>query len=553
MAPAQLASSAPLPMPPGPATRPAVLAQTQSIPPGVGPHSVASPPTVAAGVAPVSQVWSTRLLDLLDLVRHEFEVIGNDAVHFKGQRDDMEHRGAFLLTVAQQFNEVGMMQEHIYELEKRHYEIVAHYEDEIARLHALLESRGGHAEATAPHPVMERDAPPRPAHPPLEPLRAPKRPKVNPTDAPASNPEVEPESRVPADSRPAPEVNAQSVQSAPNAPSVQEGTNAPPQSTAQDVQHAEGSQPNEEKDWAVVYNPNTQPQLEVNLIHTLTHDSVVCCVRLSPDGKLLATGCNRTAQIYDTATGKLVRVLQDKQTQTQGDLYIRSVCFSPDGSVLATGAEDRQIRIWDIEAGEIKSVFSGHKQEIYALEFSRDGKTLASGSGDKTVRIWDVESGTERHILYTSPGLDYGPGVTSISISPDGRLVAAGALDTFVRLWDTSTGKLKGRLKGHKDSIYSVCFSPDGKTLVSGSLDKTIKVWDMSSTIKTLEVNDDDVQTPSSCIATFVGHKDYVLSVSCSPQGDWIASGSKDRCVQFWDPKTNQTQLVLQGHKNSGA
>ena len=79
------------------------------------------------------------------------------------------------------------------------------------------------------------------------------------------------------------------------------------------------------------------------------------------------------------------------------------------------------------------------------------------------------------------------------------------------------------------------------------------QVWDMSSTIKTLEVNDDDVQTPSSCIATFVGHKDYVLSVSCSPQGDWIASGSKDRCVQFWDPKTNQTQLVLQGHKNSGA
>ena len=85
------------------------------------------------------------------------------------------------------------------------------------------------------------------------------------------------------------------------------------------------------------------------------------------------------------------------------------------------------------------------------------------------------------------------------------------------------------------------------------AVDKTIKVWDMSSTIKTLEVNDDDVQTPSSCIATFVGHKDYVLSVSCSPQGDWIASGSKDRCVQFWDPKTNQTQLVLQGHKNSGA
>jgi len=41
------------------------------------------------------------------------------------------------------------------------------------------------------------------------------------------------------------------------------------------------------------------------------------------------------------------------------------------------------------------------------------------------------------------------------------------------------------------------------------------------------------------------------LSVSCSPESRWIASGSKDRCVQFWDMKTAQTQLVLQGHKNS--
>lgn len=63
------------------------------------PHTASPPPPAhplgaAGGVAPaVSQsLWSTRLLDLLDLVRHEFDVIGNDAVHFKTQRDEMEHR-----------------------------------------------------------------------------------------------------------------------------------------------------------------------------------------------------------------------------------------------------------------------------------------------------------------------------------------------------------------------------------------------------------------------------------------------------------------------------
>ena len=73
--------------------------------------------------------------------------------------------------------------------------------------------------------------------------------------------------------------------------------------------------------------------------------SVVCCVKFSNDGKYLATGCNRTAQIYDVKDGRKVSVLLDETTNRTGDLYIRSICFSPDGKFLATGAEDRQIRV----------------------------------------------------------------------------------------------------------------------------------------------------------------------------------------------------------------
>jgi len=43
-----------------------------------------------------------------------------------------------------------------------------------------------------------------------------------------------------------------------------------------------------------------------------------------------------------------------------------------------------------------------------------------------------------------------------------------------------------------------------------------------------------------------------VLSVALTPDGKWVLSGSKDRGVQFWDPRTGETQLMLQGHKNSG-
>src|SRR5690606_2565994 len=87
---------------------------------------------------------------------------------------------------------------------------------------------------------------------------------------------------------------------------------------------------------------------DVDLVHTLDHNSVVCCVRFSNDGKYVATGCNRTAQIFDVKTGQKVAYLQDETVDREGDLYIRSVCFSPDGRYLATGAEDKQIRVWSL-------------------------------------------------------------------------------------------------------------------------------------------------------------------------------------------------------------
>lgn len=100
-----------------------------------------------------------------------------------------------------------------------------------------------------------------------------------------------------------------------------------------------------EADWFAIFNPAVPRVLDVELLHTLAHESVVCCVRFSHDGKYVATGCNRSAQIFDVHTGNKVSHLQDENVDAQGDLYIRSVCFSPDGNYLATGAEDKLIRV----------------------------------------------------------------------------------------------------------------------------------------------------------------------------------------------------------------
>ncbi|KAI9714870.1 MAG: general transcription repressor [Bogoriella megaspora] len=310
-----------------------------------------------------------------------------------------------------------------------------------------------------------------------------------------------------------------------------------------DPEQIPASHKREGQDWFAIFNPAIRRQLDVELVHNLPHNSVVCCVRFSADGRLVATGCNRSAQIFDVDTGQAVAHLQDSSLPQDGDLYIRSVCFSPDGRYLATGAEDKIIRVWDIASRTIRHQFQGHEQDIYSLDFARNGKIIASGSGDRSVRLWDLENNSQALQLSIEDG------VTTVALSPDSRYVAAGSLDKSVRVWDTASGFLVERLEGepgHKDSVYSVAFSPSGRELVSGSLDKTIKMWELSNPRM-------PGQGPSGgkCIRTFEGHKDFVLSVALTPGGEWVLSGSKDRGVQFWDPQTGDAQLMLQGHKNS--
>lgn len=110
-------------------------------------------------------------------------------------------------------------------------------------------------------------------------------------------------------------------------------------------------------EWFAVFNPDVPRVLDVNLVHNLVHESVVCCVRFSLDGRYVATGCNRSAQIFDVQSGQQVSVLQDDSVDKEGDLYIRSVCFSPDGKLLATGAEDKLIRVCSRFPGEILFAF----------------------------------------------------------------------------------------------------------------------------------------------------------------------------------------------------
>ncbi|KAJ3100596.1 general transcription repressor [Phlyctochytrium planicorne] len=371
----------------------------------------------------------------------------------------------------------------------------------------------------------------------------------------------------------------------------------------------------ESKDWGAVMNPRSYAAMagvrfKIDQVHALDHRSVVCCVRFSPDGRFLATGSNKKAQVYDVWTGACLHLLETSQDDHHhypgevapkledgpaSDLYVRSVCFSPDSKNLATGAEDRVVRIYrlpdvpqpngkgGVPNGSDKGaaagngpivqttpnvVLRGHGQDIYSLDWSRDGRWIVSGSGDRTVKIWDAETGNAVLTLdneqdpfgmgvamVVGGGQDAGAGVTSVAVSPKDNCVITGSLDHVIRLWDIRTGHLLERFIGHTNSVYSVSFFPDGQSIVSGSLDKTLKIWDISSITRSLlshPPRPGEVPQPittGTCRHTFAGHRDFVLSVSAATsrsRSGWVVGDPAGRV----DPALHDMEWVVSGSKD---
>ncbi len=198
---------------------------------------------------------------------------------------------------------------------------------------------------------------------------------------------------------------------------------------------------------------------------------------------------------------------------------VYALAYSPDGTMLASGSQDRLLRLLDAQSGAVRQTFTGHGDRVAGVAFSPDGTRLASaGFNDHTVRIWDIASGALVNTLSTGKA-----GATCVAFSPDGKSIAGGEGNGSVTIWDASSGAVLHTLNGNQYATWAVAFSPDGKQLANGSADSKVNIWDTQS---------------GSLRLTLVGHTNFVYAVRFSRDGKLIASGSSDRSVRLWDSTT---------------
>jgi WD40 repeat protein len=266
------------------------------------------------------------------------------------------------------------------------------------------------------------------------------------------------------------------------------------------------------------------------------HTEAVQSVAFSPDGKRLASGSNdKTVKVWDTATGQEALTLKGHTNR------VSSVAFSRDGKRLAS-AGDWTVKVWDAATGEEILTLKGHTNGVSDVAFSPDGKRIASASDDRTVKVWDAATGQEIRTLRGHTG-----NVTTVAFSPDGERLASGSDDQTVKVWDAKTGQEVLSLKGHGHRVNAVAFSPDSKSLASAADDRLVKVWDLARGREDLSLK---------------GHTSAISSVAFSPDGQRIASSSLDGTVKvwhaasarvigtvkFWDAASGQEEGSLKGH-----
>ena len=205
-----------------------------------------------------------------------------------------------------------------------------------------------------------------------------------------------------------------------------------------------------------------------------SHRSEVMALAISPDSKLIVSGSYRRILIWDIHSSKIVTILHKHKG------IARSICFNPDGTLLAIASDDKNFRIWDTNSWECVCEVSAHSKIINKIAFNPNGNLLFTSGNDNIVIVWNVSTFQIIAIFESTRQ------IKTFSVHPNEEILVLGS-ERNIEFWNIPSHKKYEQLSNvHENRIRAIEFNSLGKLFASGSQDGTIKIWDFK-TLKLLD------------------------------------------------------------------
>lgn len=329
------------------------------------------------------------------------------------------------------------------------------------------------------------------------------------------------------------------------------------------------------------------------------HSNGVMCLQFD-DTYLITGSYDSTAKVWDIKTGQEIRTLTGHASGIR--------CLQFDDNKLMTGSLDGTMRLWNWRTGQCLRVFAAHSEGIITLHFS--GRYVASGSMDHTVRVWDSESKQTFLLRGHKDWINcvrVDEQSRTLFTASDDLTVRLWDLDTkeCIRVFEGHTGQVQQVLPmpaefelddisyaAENDDDASSVSSSNGRAplqessgsarnaptlpfwaddperpappryMFTGALDSTIRLWDVLSppaaqasaatqsapsvVLPTDPFTNSHVPRAQACIRTFFGHVEGIWALAADHLR--LISGSQDRMLKIWDPRSGKCQRSISGH-----
>jgi WD40 repeat protein/tRNA A-37 threonylcarbamoyl transferase component Bud32 len=332
----------------------------------------------------------------------------------------------------------------------------------------------------------------------------------------------------------------------------------------------------------------------------------ITVVALSADGKVALSTGNVLAgvTVWDATTGRVTGCLEGPDAHVG---HTTALALSPDGKHALTGGKDRTVKLWNLESRTVEQTFEGHENDVSGVAFLDERHFLSAGK-DLAFRWWErgqpketrneggagsyVAVSPDKKHLATGEGeallvpdstspiprtVSFGAAVRCLAFSPDGASLGVGCKEDpklrIVRTEDPRAGALECRAHG-SGGVSGVAFLRD-RRVVSTGFDGSLRVWTsdlrralasgQSTEIQSLACSDEkppravtggrngalrvwNLETGAEAYQPARGHRAYVSTITVSPDGTKVLTGSSDETLRLWDTASGQEKKILSGH-----